>query len=145
MFQRILVAVEPGKAHDPAVRLTGELARMTGAHVRVLHVATTMIAADTAVRLEDDDTAQNVVDDAIAVLLGMGVDAQGELRRGLSQQVAQEISAATEDFGADLLVVSPHHRGSLAALLNPRVSDAVAHNSRIAVLLAPTDGMQSQD
>ncbi|MFE6894418.1 universal stress protein [Streptomyces sp. NPDC057694] len=142
MFQRILVAVDPSPAHDSAVRLAGELAQAAGAQVRVLHVATTMIAGDTAVRLEDDDAAQGVVDDAIAVLLGMGVDAEGELRRGLSQQVAQEVSAAAEQFGADLLVVSPHHRGSFAALLNPRVSDAVAHTSRIAVLLAPADDME---
>lgn len=145
MFKRILVAVDPTPARKSAVRLAGELAGLTGAQVHVLHVITTAVAGDTVVVLEDDDAARGVLDEALATLRASGVEADGELIRGLTGQVAEAVSAAAERFRADLLIISPHHRGSLAALFNPRVSDAVAHASRIAVLLAPADDAAQQD
>jgi nucleotide-binding universal stress UspA family protein len=54
--------------------------------------------------------------------------------------VAGAVQHAAQRFDADLIVVSPHHRRHLAAWFSPSVSDAVAHQSRIAVLLAPDEG-----
>lgn len=139
MFERVLVAIDPTPARASAIRVAGEMARLTGAQVRVLHVVTTTIAGDTVAVLEDDEAARGVLDEALSDLLGMGVKADGQLLRGLTAQVPQAVSEAATEFAADLLVISPHHRNSLAALFNPRVSDAVAHHSRIAVLLAPAD------
>ncbi|MEW2516441.1 universal stress protein [Streptomyces sp. NPDC046870] len=145
MFERILVAIDPTPARKSAVAMAGEMARLTGAQVHVLHVVTTAVAGDTVVATEDDAAARGVLDEALSALLGMGVEAGGELVRSLVPQVPEAVSEAAARFKADLLVVSPHHRGALAALFNPRVSDAVAHASRIPVLLAPANDEAAQE
>ncbi|MEU9554206.1 universal stress protein [Streptomyces fumanus] len=139
MFHRILVAVDPSPARHSAVRLAGEMARPTGAKVRVLHIAASAATLAAVVPLEDDAEAKAVVDEALAALREAGVEAEGTVTTTLTTQIATTIAAAAEEFDADLLVLSPHHRGSLKAFINPRVSDAVAHASRIAVLLAPEE------
>ncbi|MFF3465246.1 universal stress protein [Streptomyces sp. NPDC002619] len=145
MFHRILVAVDPSPARHSAVRLTGDMARLTGAKVNVVHVAATSATLAAVLPLEDDAQAQAIADEAVAALRDMGVDADGTVAKALTTEVATTISTAAEEFQADLLVLSPHHRGSLEALFNPRVSDAVAHASRIAVLLAAHDTDTDQD
>jgi nucleotide-binding universal stress UspA family protein len=115
--------------------------------VHVVHVLASTVAFDTVTPLEEDSDAGAVVDEAVATLRGMGVEeADGELVRDVTtQEVAGAISAVAEQFKADLLVLSPHHRGSFAAFFTPRVSDAVAHTSRIAVLLVPEDAAEGDD
>ena len=139
MFQRILVAVDPSPARHSAVRLTGELARPAGAEVRVLHVAASAVNLAAVVPLENDAQAQAVLDESVAALRDQGIKAEGTLVSALTTQIAATISETAEEFGADLIVLSPHHRGALEALFNPRVSDAVAHASRTAILLAPQE------
>jgi nucleotide-binding universal stress UspA family protein len=143
MFQRILVAVDPSPARHSAVRLAGEMARVAGADVRVLHVAASAVNLATVVRLEDDAQAQAVLDESVAALRDRGIKAEGILVSALTTQVADTISTTAEEFGADLIVLSPHHRSALEALFDPRVSDAVAHASRTAILLAPEEAAQA--
>jgi nucleotide-binding universal stress UspA family protein len=140
MFHRILVAVDGTAAARGAVHATAELAFLTGAEVRVLHIDTSEVVYDTVVGLEDDATAHQVLDSAVATLREAGVSADGELLDGLVSDVAAAVQEAAEGFDADLIVVSPHHRSRLAAWLSPSVSDAIAHKSRIAVLLTPAEG-----
>nr|BFD80840.1 universal stress protein [Streptomyces sp. Xyl84] len=140
MFHRVLVAVDPSPARHATVRLAGDVARLTGAKVRVLHVAPTAATLAAVVPLENDAEAKTVVDEAVTTLRDSGVDAEGAVAGGLTTQIATAISAAAEEFQADLLVLGHHHRSALEAFISPRVSDAVAHASRIAVLLAPEDG-----
>ncbi|MFR0357437.1 universal stress protein [Streptomyces sediminimaris] len=139
MFQRILVAVDPSPARYSALRLAGEMAESSGAEVRVLHVAASTASLAAVVPLENDAEAKAVLDEAVTILRDRGVKAEGVLARGLTAQIAATISESAEEFTADLIVLSPHHRGSVEAFFNPRVSDAVAHASRTALLLAPED------
>ncbi|MFF7209691.1 universal stress protein [Streptomyces sp. NPDC008238] len=147
MYQRILVAVDSNPSSRAALRTAGDMARLTGAAVHVVHVLASTVAFDTVMNLEEDSDAGAVVDEAVATLRGMGVEeADGEVVRDVTtQEVAAAISGAAEQFTADLLVLSPHHRGSVAAFFNPRVSDAVAHASRIAVLLVPEEPAEGDD
>ncbi|MEV7978769.1 universal stress protein [Streptomyces sp. NPDC086519] len=137
MFQRILVAVDPSPARRSAVRLAGELAQLTNAEVRVVHVIASAVSVAAIVPLEDDTEAKAVLDEALAGLREQGIKAEGTLVRGLTTQVADAISETATEFGADLIVLSPHHRGAVEALFDPRVSDAVAHHTNTPVLLAP--------
>ncbi|MGW3459384.1 universal stress protein [Streptomyces olivaceoviridis] len=141
----MLVAIDPASARKSAVGRAGGIARLTGAQVHVLHVVTTAVAGDTVVVTEDDAAARGVLDEALSALLGMGVEAGGELVHGLVPQVAEAVSEAAARFKADLLVVSPHQRGALAALFTPRTSDAIAHTGRIPVLLAPANDEAAQE
>ncbi|GLX54585.1 universal stress protein [Streptomyces hygroscopicus subsp. hygroscopicus] len=144
MFQRILVAVDPSPARHSVIRLAGDMARLTGAKVSVLHVAPSSATLAAVVPLEDDTEAQAILDEALASLRDAGVEAEGTVAFALTTQIATTISSAAEEWQADLLILSPHHRGSLEALVNPRVSDRVAHRSRVAVLLAPADDSADQ-
>lgn len=137
VFQRILVAVDPSPARASAVRLAGELAQLANAEVRVVHVIASAASLAAIVPLEEDTEAQAVLDEALATLRDLGVKADGTLLRGLTTQVAAVISETAEEFGADLIVLSPHHRSAARALFDPRVSDAVAHRAHTAILLAP--------
>ncbi|MGY4980741.1 universal stress protein [Streptomyces sp. 900105755] len=137
VFQRILVAVDPSPARRSAVRLTGELARLTSAEVRVVHVIASAASVAAIVPLEEDAEAKAVLDEALTDLREQGVKAEGTLVRGLTTQVAAAIADTAEEFAADLIVLSPHHRSSVEALFDPRVSDAVAHRTSTAILLAP--------
>ncbi|MEU6654461.1 universal stress protein [Streptomyces sp. NPDC046900] len=137
MFHRILVAVDGSPAAHSAIRTTAELAFLTGAQVRVLHIDTSEVVYDTVVGLEDDEAAHRVLDSAVATLRQAGIQADGELLDGLVSDVAQAVREAAAGFDADLIVVSPHHRSRLASWFSPSVSIAIAHNSRTAVLLAP--------
>ncbi|MEU2339637.1 universal stress protein [Streptomyces griseoincarnatus] len=137
MFDRILVAIDPDRPGESAVRTASELARINGAAVRVLHVVPTTVAGDTVVRLEDDTQGAAVLQEALDFLQAGGTEADGRLVNGMAEAVPAVISEAVEEFQADLLILSPHHRSAFAALFHPRVSDAVAHASKIAVLLAP--------
>ncbi|WP_330346244.1 universal stress protein [Streptomyces longwoodensis] len=139
MFQRILLAVDSGPAGRPVVRLAGDLARLTGARARVVHVAASSATLAAVVPLEDDAEAKLVLDEAVTSLRDAGVEADGVVARALTTQIAAAVSAAAEEWNADLIVLTPHHRGALEALISPRVSDAVAHSTRAAVLLAPED------
>jgi nucleotide-binding universal stress UspA family protein len=139
MFERILVAIDPSDARRTALSTAGELARTYGAKVYVVHVAASAVAAGTVLVLEDENEGKAVLDESLAMLRDLGVQADGHLVQGLTPEVPAIIAAAAADFRADLLVISPHHRGSVAAFFNPRVSDAVAHASRTAVLLVPEE------
>jgi nucleotide-binding universal stress UspA family protein len=137
VLERILVAIDASDARLTALSLAGEMARLANARVHLVHVATSMVSAGTVLNLEEDDEGKAVLEESLTRLRELGVEAEGHLVRGLTHEVPAVISAAAEDFKADLIVVSPHHRSAFAAFFNPRVSDAVAHASRTAVLLTP--------
>ncbi|MEU6389374.1 universal stress protein [Streptomyces sp. NPDC046939] len=137
MFQRILVAVDSSPGRHSVLRLARDMALLAGATVRVLHIAPSKATLAAVVSLEDDDEAKAVLDEAVTLLREAGVQAEGAVSSALTTQVATTIVSAAEEWRFDLLILSPHHRGALEALVNPRVSDAVAHASRIPVLLAP--------
>jgi nucleotide-binding universal stress UspA family protein len=137
MFQRILLAVDPTPLPQRSLDTVTTLAQKFDSTVHVLHIATTAPVGTAVMPLEDEKEAQQVLDEALAALRGAGVNAEGELLGEFITEVAPAITAAAERVGADLLVLSPHHRGTLAAWFNPRVSDAVSHATHAPVLLLP--------
>jgi nucleotide-binding universal stress UspA family protein len=137
VFRRILVAVDTSGTDHPSVLTASELAALTGASVRVLHVDPSDVVYDTVVGMEDDTTAHKVLDDAVATVRRHGIAADGELVDGLVSDVAGTIADAARRYDADLIVLGPHPRTRLGAWFSPRITDAVVHNSRIAVLLVP--------
>ncbi|MFE6553556.1 universal stress protein [Streptomyces sp. NPDC057746] len=141
MFHHILVAIDPSPARHTALRLAGDMAQLTQAKISVLHIAASAASPSlgAVVPLEDDSEAKAVLDEAVAELRDKGVSADGTVTQALTTMIAPTISETAEEVGADLIVVSPHHRGSVEAFFHPRVSDAVAHASRVAVLLAPEE------
>ena len=73
VFQRILVAVDPSPARHSAVRLAGELAQLTDAEVRVVHVVASAASVAAVVPLEDETEAKGILEDALTALRDKGV------------------------------------------------------------------------
>ncbi|MGD1216902.1 universal stress protein [Streptomyces krungchingensis] len=101
MFHRILVAVDGTAAGHGAVEATAELASLTGATVRFLHIDTSDVVYDTVVELEDDRTAHRTLRDAVSALQQASVEAERELLDGLVSDVAPAIEEAAQRFDAD--------------------------------------------
>ncbi|MFG2692355.1 universal stress protein [Kitasatospora sp. NPDC048407] len=137
MFTRIVLAVDDSDARVRAVATVADLARRFGASVHVLHLAPTVVVGTSLVTLEDNEEARRVLDESVRVLREAGVEVDGELVDGMRGQVPEVISDAVKRVGADLVVLSPHHRGIVASWFNPSVSDAVGHASHVPVLLVP--------
>ncbi|MFJ8440853.1 universal stress protein [Kitasatospora griseola] len=140
MFTRIVLAVDDSDARLHAVSTVAELAGRFGSTVHVLHLAPSVVVESSVVALEDDDEARRVLDESVRALREAGVEADGELVDGLRGQVPGVIADAAERLGAELIVLSPHHRSAFASWFRPRVSDAVGHASRVPVLLIPDAG-----
>jgi nucleotide-binding universal stress UspA family protein len=146
MFTRILTAVDDVDADHRALQVTAELARSSGAAVRVLHIDATDVVGIGIVDLDDDDrSADDVMKRAIGVVASPGVQVEGRAVQALSGDVPDVIARSAEDFAADLVVLAPQHRGGLRALLFPRVSDAVAHVLEVPLLLVPAARRESSD
>lgn len=58
MYQRILVAVDSSPFAQPALRTAGDMARLTGAAVHVVHVLASAVAFDTVMNLEEDSDSR---------------------------------------------------------------------------------------
>ncbi|WP_351236286.1 universal stress protein [Streptomyces sp. NPDC002133] len=80
------------------------------------------------------------LEEALGANRGLEAGAHGGTVHALAGQVPDVISQAAEEAGAELVVLSPHQFG---AFFSPRVSDAVSHASRTAVVLAPEPGPDS--
>jgi nucleotide-binding universal stress UspA family protein len=140
MFHHILVAIDSSNASKTALEMTVELAKAVGATVRVLHIDTSEVVYDTVVELEDAPVARQILEGAVATVRQAGVTADGELVDTMVSDIADAVRDAADRFGAGLIVISPHHRSRLSAWFSPRVSDAIAHKTNTAVLLAPWAG-----
>jgi nucleotide-binding universal stress UspA family protein len=137
VFQRILLAVDIDAAPRHTLDIVTDLARRFAGSVHVLHVVPTAMAAGDLVALEGDEDARRLLEDAVGALRAAGVPAEGELLGDLSTDVPSAVTAAAERMRADLVVLSPHHHGAVAAWLNPSVSKAVTRAVHIPILLIP--------
>ncbi|MEU0811615.1 universal stress protein [Streptomyces sp. NPDC005970] len=141
MFQNIVVAFDSSTGGAVALRTATRLAQASGGVVHVLHIAVMDIERYAAVRLEDTDVAQQVLDTAVASVVDAGLRSEGHLAAGTASEVPGIITETVRQVGADLLVIAPHRRNMFTAWFTPRVSDAVTHISDIPVLLVP-DGVK---
>jgi nucleotide-binding universal stress UspA family protein len=145
MFTRILTAVDDVDADLRALQVTAELARSSGAAVRLLHIDATDVVGIGIVDLDDDRSPDDVMSRAIGVVASPGVQVEGQAVQALSGEVPDVIARSAQDFAADLVVVAPQHRGRLRGLLFPRVSDALAHVLQVPLLLVPATRHESTD
>ena len=136
MFESILIALD-GSEHDrKALEATKELAKLSEATVRVVHVR----EGDFVVRLgfvarEEHDEASKLVDAAVAELVAGGVKATGTLRSSLPNLVALEILEEAEESGASVIVMGTRGVSDLKGLLVGSTTHKVLHLGRLPVLV----------
>jgi nucleotide-binding universal stress UspA family protein len=145
MFTRILTAIDDVDADRRALQVTVELARLSGAAVRLLHIDATDVVGIGIVDLDDDRSRVDLIDRAIEAVASSDVRIESRTMQAFSDDVPDVIARSAEDFAADLVVVAPHQRSRLRALLFPRVSDALAHRLQIPLLLVPAADLGSRE
>ncbi|NIK61336.1 universal stress protein [Kribbella shirazensis] len=135
MFKCILAAVDDSDRTDRVIEVVSYLGRASRAAVHLVHADEAEAVYDQVVDLEDDQSAQGLVDHRLAQLRSEGVVANGEVIDVLHEDVAEAILTRAREFGADLIVLGPRHHNRFASLFGTSVSLEVALNSPTSVLL----------
>ena len=137
LFQKILVAVDHSQQAVWAAQMAGEMARTTRAKIALVHAyrIDSGFAIEMAVPVEDlladlRETGQELLQRS-RKLIGAEVDVSEILCDG---EASQEIVAAAEKWGAQLIVMGTHGRGRIAQFLLGSTADSVIRMARCPVL-----------
>ena len=136
MYRRILVAVENSRADRTILEHVGQLAKLTGAELLLVHVADGW-AARNFDQLNLRESEEMKADRAYLDTLQRDLAAEGftvETRLALGDP-ATELVRAAEACSADLIAMSTHGHKGLADVLHGATADRVRHDVKIPVLL----------
>lgn len=136
MYRRILVAVENSRADLTILAHVGQLAKLTGAELLLVHVADGW-AARNFDQLKLRESEEMKADRAYLATLQRDLAAEGftvETHLALGDP-ATELVRAAEARSADLIAMSTHGHKGLADVLHGATADRVRHDVKIPVLL----------
>jgi nucleotide-binding universal stress UspA family protein len=136
MYRRILVAVENSRADRTILAHVGQLAKLTGAELLLVHVADGW-AARNFDQLKLRESEEMKADRAYLATLQRDLAAEGftvETHLALGDP-ATELVRAAEARSADLIAMSTHGHKGLADVLHGATADRVRHDVKIPVLL----------
>jgi nucleotide-binding universal stress UspA family protein len=136
MYQRILVAVENSPADQTILAHVGELARITGAELLLVHVADGFAARNfEQLKLRESEemrTDREYLDMLQRQLTERGLPVQTKLATG---DPASELVRAAEEHAVDLIAMSTHGHRFLNDVLRGATADRVRHIVKVPVLL----------
>ena len=136
MYKRILVAVENSGADRTILSHVGQLARLTGAELLLLHVADGWVARNFD-QLKLRESEEIKTDRAYLESLRQELAAEGfAVRTQLAMgEPATEIIRTAEAQSVDLIAMSTHGHRFLNDLLRCATADRVRHNVVVPVLM----------
>jgi|SRR5580704_4222074 nucleotide-binding universal stress UspA family protein len=136
MYRRILVAIENSAADQTILAHVGELARLTGAELLLVHVADGWAARhfdELELRESEEMKADRAYLDRLkAQLSEHGLTVETQLATG---DPATELVRAAEAQSVDLVAMSTHGHRFLADVLHGATADRVRHLVKVPVLL----------
>jgi nucleotide-binding universal stress UspA family protein len=136
MYRRILIALENSAADRTILNHVGQLARLTGAELLLVHVADGWVARNfEQLRLRESEemkTDRLYLEQVRDELVGQGFNVQAELAMG---DPATELIRAAEANDVDLIAMSTHGHRYLADVLHGTTADRVRHLVKVPVLL----------
>jgi nucleotide-binding universal stress UspA family protein len=136
LYRRILVAVENSMADQTILDHVGELARLTGAELLLVHVADGWAARhfdDLKLRESEEMKSDRAYLERLKQLLtAKGFSVETELAKG---DPATELIRTAEDRSVDLIAMSTHGHRFFADLLHGTTADRVRHLVKVPVLL----------
>jgi universal stress protein A len=147
MFERMLVGIDASAHSAKVLAAARDLAMKSRATVLVAHirdVALPLAMAATAGRpgalprremppVEDEQTAHQLVQDAVKAFTDAGVVAEGQVGSGWGA-TARELLHLADEFHADLIVVGSHG-SQVAQILLGSVAYRVVHQASCPVLV----------
>jgi nucleotide-binding universal stress UspA family protein len=136
MYRRILVAIENSAADQTILSHVGELARLTGAELLLIHVADGWAARyydELGLRESEEMKADRAYLDRLKRQLSEhGLTVETQLATG---DPATELVRAVEAQSVDLVAMSTHGHRFLADVLHGATADRVRHLVKVPVLL----------
>ena len=136
MYQRILVAVENSPADQTILVHVGDLARLTGAKLLLVHVADGFAARNfDQLKLRESEemrTDREYLDTLQRQLTDSGLVVETKLATG---DPATELVRAAEEHAVDLIAMSTHGHRFLNDVLRGATADRVRHIVKVPVLL----------
>lgn len=136
MYQRILVAVENSAADQTILAHVGELAKLTGAELLLVHVADGFVARnfDQLKLRESDEMRQDreYLEALQRQLIETGFSVQVKLATG---DPATELIRCAEQHAVDLIAMSTHGHRFINDILRGATADRVRHEVSVPVLL----------
>jgi len=140
MYRRILVPLENGPADQTILRHVTGLAKLSGAEVILLHVADGWAARNMEqLNLKESEEMKEdraYLERMATDLRAAGLEVDAVLAAG---DPAQEIAAAAEREGADLIALATHGHRLLEDVVRGSTATALRHNTRIPVLMVRSD------
>jgi nucleotide-binding universal stress UspA family protein len=138
--KRVLVALDGSTACEAVLRFLLEIAGPLDMTILLLHVLEPMapqVVEGTQHLVVDDlearrQEAEEYLAPISAALRSQGVDTAWAIRRG---RPAQEIVAAANESGADLIAMATHGRTGLGRLLFGSVAEAVLRHAPVPVFM----------
>jgi nucleotide-binding universal stress UspA family protein len=136
LYRRILVAVENSMADQTILDHVGELARLTGAELLLVHVADGWAARhfdELKLRESEEMKADRAYLERLKqLLIAKGFSVETELAKG---DPATELIRTAEKRSVDLIAMSTHGHRFLSDLLHGTTADRVRHLVKVPVLL----------
>jgi nucleotide-binding universal stress UspA family protein len=136
MYRRILVAIENSPADQTILDHVGQLARLTGAELLLVHVADGWAARHfDELKLRESEEMKSdraYLEGLKAQLTKQGFAVHTELATG---DPATELIRTAEARAVDLIAMSTHGHRFLSDLLHGATADRVRHLVKVPVLL----------
>ncbi len=141
MYARLLVPTDGSRGTDRVVDRALGLASRFDAHVDALFVVDetfpTTTEYDVVVETREDE-AEAALEEVVEACERAGVRVEPHLRRGRPHE---EIVAAVDDYGSDLIVMGTHGRRGLERIRHlGSVTERVVRTSPVPVLTTPLTG-----
>jgi nucleotide-binding universal stress UspA family protein len=137
--KRVLVALDGSTAGEAVLRFLMEIAGPLNMTVMLLHVLEPIpppVADGTVVVVDDIEgrrlEAEEYLAPISAALRSQGVDTSWATRRG---RPADEILAAAQESGADIIAMATHGRTGVGRLLFGSVAEAVLRRAPVPVFM----------
>ena len=137
-YKRVLVALDGSTTCEAVLRFLMEIAGPLDMTVMLLHVLEpiTPQAAEGTVVLDDVEARRHEAEEYLApisaALRSRGVNTSWAIRRG---RPADEILAAAQEGGADLIAMATHGRTGVGRLLFGSVAEAVLRRATVPVFM----------
>ena len=136
MYKRILVPLEHSDADETILEHVGALARFCGARLVLIHVADGWVARNIEpLELRESEEMRDdrrYLEEVSARLRAEGLGVDAVLAAG---EPANEIAAAAEREGCDLIAMATHGHRGLADVVWGTVASELRHRTFVPVLM----------
>ena len=144
MYQRILVPVDGSATSDAGLNEAMQLARLTGAKLRLLHVVDDMpmiLSGDTMGAMTADvfdllrKNGQRILDEACKRVEAAGIATDARLYDSFDGRLSDRVVKEVAEWPADLIVLGTHGRRGVGRMLLGSDAEQVLRTATVPVLL----------